>query len=254
MTHLKERLHRRELTIGSWLTFGEPAVAEIMARAGFDWITLDMEHSGLSTAQAQEIIRVLDLCGVPPLVRVMENHQELIKRYMDMGAHGVIVPFVNSKADAQKAVNAVKYPPAGTRGVGLARAQRYSLDLAAYRQWNQEKSVVIVQIEHVKAVQNLEAIMEVDGVDGMIVGPYDLSSSLGCPGNFEHPDFQEALDHVYRTSKKNNYLIGQHIVKPDPALVAKAIESGARFVGFGTDFLFLGESCRNLLNGLRKTD
>ena len=253
MTHLKDRLHRRELTIGSWLTFGDPAVAEIMARAGFDWITLDMEHSGLSTTQAQEIIRVLDLCGVPPLVRVMENHQELIKRYMDMGAHGVIVPFVNSKADAQKAVNAVKYPPFGKRGVGLARAQRYSLDLAAYRDWNQEKSIVIVQIEHIKAVENLEEIMDVDGVDGMIVGPYDLSSSLGCPGEFEHRDFQDALNDIYRRSLTNNYLIGLHVVKPDPALVAKTIEGGARFVGFGTDFLFLGESCRTLLKGLKRT-
>jgi 2-dehydro-3-deoxyglucarate aldolase len=252
MKNLKDRMKKRELTIGSWVTFSDPAVAEIMARAGFDWLTLDMEHSGLSTSQAQEIIRVIDLCGVPPLVRVMENHPEMLKRYMDMGAHGVIVPFVNSKEDAQKAVKAVKYPPAGTRGVGLARAQRYSLDLETYRRWNQENSIVIVQIEHVRAVENLEAIMDVEGVDGMIIGPYDLSSSMGCPGQFDHRDFKDALQDIYRRSRSRNYLLGHHVVTPDLEKLRESIGLGARFVGFGTDFLFLGESCKTALRDVKK--
>lgn len=248
---LKEKLLKRELTIGSWITFSDPAVAEIMARAGFDWLTLDMEHGSLSMDQAQQIVRTVDLCGVPLLVRVMENNPELIKRYMDMGAHGVLVPLVNSQRDAERAVNAVKYPPGGTRGVGLARAQRYSLDLATYMKWNQEKSIVIVQIEHIRAVENLEAIMAVEGVDGMLIGPYDLSGSLGCPGEFDHPTVREALDEIYRISKAHGYLLGQHVVKPDPGLVQEAVERGVRFVGFSDDFLYLGESCRSLLRGVR---
>lgn len=251
MKTLKDRMKQRELTIGSWVTFSDSAVAEIMARAGFDWLTVDMEHSGLSTGQAQEIIRVIDLCGVPPLVRVIENNPDLIKRYMDMGAHGVIVPMVNSRQDAEKAVGSVKYPPVGTRGVGLARAQHYSMDLERYMKWNQEQSIVIAQVEHIRAVENLEAIMDVDGIDAMMIGPYDLSGSLGHPGEFDHPSVREALEHVYRVSKARGYLMGQHVVKPESRLVLEAIERGIRLVGFSDDFLFLGESCRRLMAEVR---
>lgn len=252
MINLKDKLTKRELTIGSWITFGDPAVAEIMARSGFDWLTLDMEHGSLSSDQAQNIIRTVDLCGIPLLVRVMENNPELIKRYMDMGAYGVIVPLINSKSNAEKAVNAVKYPPKGTRGVGLARAQHYSMDLESYMKWNQEKSVVIVQIEHIKAVENLEAIMGVKGVDGMMIGLYDLSGSLGYPGQFDHPSVRGAMDEIYSQSKMNGYLLGQHIVKPDPQGVLDAIDRGVRFIGFSDDFLYLGEYCRQQLGEIKK--
>ena len=248
----KGRLRRRKPTIGSWITIGHPAIAEIMSKAGFDWLAVDMEHGTMSFSQAQEIIRVVDLCGVVPLVRVMENNQDLIKRFMDAGAHGVIVPLVNSKKDAEKAVRAVKYPPVGSRGVGLSRAQSYSLDFEAYRKWNQENSVVIVQIEHINAVENLEAIMGTEGVDGFIIGLYDLSGSVGCPGNFEDPRVQEALREIHRKSMENNYLIGQHIVKPDPEEVRNKLEQGVRFLGFGVDFLFLGEYCKNSIKEIRE--
>jgi len=252
MIDLKDKLIKRELTIGSWITFGDPAVAEIMARAGFDWLTLDMEHGSLSSDQAQQIIRTIDLCGIPPLVRIMENNPDLIKKYMDMGAHGVIVPLVNSMSDAEKAVNAVKYPPKGTRGVGLARAQHYSLDLESYMNWNQEKSIVIAMIEHIRAVENLESIIGVEGIDGVFIGPYDLSGSLGHPGQFEHPAVHEAMEEIYRKAKESGCLIGQHIVKPDPQGVFEAIDRGVQFIGFSDDFLYLGEYCRKLLGEIRK--
>jgi 2-dehydro-3-deoxyglucarate aldolase len=251
MIDLKDKLGRGELTIGSWITFGDSAVAEIMARAGFDWLTLDMEHGSLSADQAQGIIRTIELCGVPPMVRVMENNPELIKKFMDMGAHGVIIPLVNSRESAEKAVRAVKYPPKGTRGVGLARAQRYSMDLASYMKWNEEKSIVIVQIEHIRAVENLEAIMSVDGVDAMMIGPYDLSGSLGHPGDFEHPAVREALDEIYRKSRAKGYLMGQHVVKPDPQGVLDAVAQGILLVGFSNDFIYLGESCKSLLTNVK---
>lgn len=251
MKNLKNKLSKKELTIGSWITLSDPAIAEIMSKSGFDWLAVDMEHSGLSFDQAQGIIRIIDLYNITPFVRVMENNPNLIKRFMDAGAHGVIVPLVNSKSDAEKAVNAVKYPPLGTRGVGLSRAQNYSLDLENYRKWNQENSIVIVQLEHIKAVENLESIMSVNGVDGFIIGLYDLSGSLGYPGNFEHPKVKEALDEIYKKSKKFNYLMGQHIVDPDPQQVLNKIQEGIKFIGFGTDFLFLGENCKRSLNKIK---
>lgn len=251
MNNLKEKLRKREVTIGSWITFSDPAIAEIMAKSGFDWLAVDMEHSGLSFANAQEIVRIIDLCGVTPLVRVMKNDSDMIKKFMDMGAHGVIVPMVNSKEDAQKIVNAVKYPPLGTRGVGLARAQNYSLDLDNYIKWNQKNSIVIVQIEHIAAVENLESIMSVKGVDGFFIGLYDLSASLGCPGDFSNSKVKAALKELHLKARKSGYLMGQHIVNPRPELVRQGIKEGIKFIGFGTDFLFLNCCIQGSMNKIK---
>ena len=251
MKNLKDKLKKKKITIGSWITLNDPAVAEIMAQAGFDWLAVDMEHSGLSFCDAQEIIRVIGLYEVTPLVRVMKNDSSMIKKFMDAGAHGVIVPMVNSKDDAQRAVDAVKYPPLGTRGVGLTRAQNYSLDLESYIEWNQKDSIVIVQVEHIKAVENLEEIMSVKGVDGFIIGPYDLSGSLGCPGDFSDPKFKQALKEIYAKSKRSGYLMGQHVVEPRSELVEEKIKEGVKFIGFGTDFLFLGEHVKSCLKKIK---
>jgi 2-keto-3-deoxy-L-rhamnonate aldolase RhmA len=245
MKNLKQKIITRELTIGSWITFSDPAIAEIMAKSGFDWLAIDMEHSSLSFNQAQQIIRVIDLCQVSPLVRVQENNPDLIKRFMDTGSHGVIVPHVNSKAEAEKAVNAVKYPPVGTRGVGLSRAQNYCMDFDAYYKWSQENSIVIVQVEHIEAVDNLESIMKVEGVDGFILGLYDLSGSLGCPGDFDHPKMKETLDYIINEATKKNFLMGQHVVDPRPELVKEKIKQGMTFIAFGVDFLFFGETIKS---------
>src|SRR3989304_8512061 len=156
---LKEKLQNGEVSIGSWITIGNPSIAEIMAKSGFDWLTVDMEHSAITLDLAQQLIQVIELCGVAPLVRVGENNATMIKRVMDAGSHGVIVPMVNSKDDAINAVNAVKYPPTGKRGVGLARAQGYGVAFDKYKEWVDRDSIVIVQIEHIKAVENLEEIL-----------------------------------------------------------------------------------------------
>jgi len=245
-------LKNRELTIGSWITLGHTSVAEIMLQAGFDWLVIDMEHSAITLPKAQELIQVIELYGSVPLVRVGKNDDTLIKRVMDAGSHGVIVPMVNTKEDAQKAVSAVKYPPVGTRGVGLARAQGYGLEFDKYKNWVNKESVVIVQIEHIKAVENLEAILTVDGVDGFIVGPYDLSASLGYPGEYSRPEVARALEKVVRTSKKLNAMAGFHVVQPDVEDVKLKIKEGYRFIGYSLDTLFLGSACRKGLSEIRK--
>src|SRR5579885_2235656 len=122
---LKQRLRSGDTTVGSWITLAHPAIAEIMAKAGFDWLVVDLEHSVITIREAEELIRVIELCGSVPLVRVSANEPVQIKRVMDAGAHGVVVPMVNSREDAARAVASVKYPPRGARGAGLARAQGY---------------------------------------------------------------------------------------------------------------------------------
>ena len=246
---LKKRLNKKELTIGSWIQIGSPVVAEIMTQAGFDWLVVDMEHSAISIGDAQLLIQIIDLSGCVPLVRLSSNDATLIKRVMDAGAHGIIVPNVNSEDDAVSAVKAVRYPPAGIRGVGLWRAQGYGYDFEKYKEWQAAESVVIVQIEHIEGVNNLEAILRTKGVDGFIIGPYDLSASLGIPGEFEHSDFKNAIDKVNCVSRQMNALMGTHVVMPDVSEVKKKIEEGYRFIAFSIDTLFLGQSCRD---GLKK--
>ena len=236
------------LSIGSWITLSHPAIAEIMATAGFDWLAVDLEHSAINIGQAEELIRTIDLKGIPALVRLSSNNAEQIKRVMDSGAQGVIVPMVKSSVEAVAAVEATKYPPVGTRSVGLARAQGYGARFAEYIQWQQENSAVIVQIEHILAVNNLEDILSVEGVDGYIVGPYDLSGSLGDPGNFVSKEFLSAMDEIRRVSKRLGVPGGVHIVEPDPKSLRECIEEGNKFIAYSVDTRILDIGCRAGLN------
>ena len=252
MIDLKKRLHSNKFSLGSWVTLGHTAVAEIMSKAGYDWLALDMEHSAITLSQAQELVRVIGHSGVVPLVRVGENDPALIKRVMDTGAYGVIVPMINTKYDASKAVNAVKYPPKGTRGVGLARAQGYGLDFEKYRSWADKQSIVIVQIEHIDAINNLEEILSVEGVDGSIIGPYDLSGSLGHPGDFKRQDVKDALRRYEAICRRMNKPMGFHVVKPDPAEAIKFKKRGYSFLAVGLDTLYLAEKCLETVSGIIK--
>lgn len=245
--NLKDKLVNNQFTIGSWITIGHPSIAEIMVNAGFDWLTIDMEHSAITLHQAQNIIQIIELSGIVSLVRVGENDPTFIKRVMDAGAHGVIVPMVNCKDDAINAVNAVKYPPIGTRGVGLTRAQGYGLEFEKYREWVKRESIVIVQIEHIEAVNNLEEILDVDGVDGSIIGPYDLSGSLGYPGEFDRQEVKQALLRYEDICKKMNKPMGFHVVQPDSEIATSYKGKGYVFLAVGIDMLYLGVKSRDVI-------
>jgi 2-keto-3-deoxy-L-rhamnonate aldolase RhmA len=236
-----------DFSIGSWLTIPSTETTEILSNSGFDWLTIDMEHSAITLDKAQAMIRIIELYQVTPLVRVGVNDPTLIKRVMDAGSHGVIVPMVNSKHDAEKAVGAVKYPPKGFRGVGLARAQKYGFGFEDYKKWNDKHSIVIVQIEHILAVENLREILEVDGVDGFIVGPYDLSASLGIPGQFDQKAVVDALQQINQVAGEYNILRGYHVVAPDPDLFKKKVGEGFNFIAYSLDSIILGNSCRQML-------
>ena len=251
-TSLKNQMQKGKVTIGSWITLGHPGIAEIMVQAGFDWLAVDMEHSAITLNQVPQLVQVIELAGCVPLVRVEENNPNLIKRVMDTGAHGVIVPMVNNKEDAIKAVNAVKYPPRGTRGVGLARAQGYGLEFEKYQQWVGKESIVIIQIEHIEAVNNLEEIFRLDGLDGFIIGPYDLSASIGRPGDFNSPQMQKALSTILETAKNYKIVPGFHVISPSADELSKKLDEGYKFLGFSLDTIFLGHACRRELAKTRE--
>lgn len=241
---LKNRIEARELTVGSWLSFGYPAVCEVMATAGFDWLVIDMEHTHIDMFQAAQLIQIIDLAGCIPLVRVGANEPLAIKRAMDAGAHGVIVPMVNTAAEARAAVSSIRYPPFGTRGVGLGRAHAYGLGFEQYKAWAERETILIVQIEHIDGVDNLDEILAVEGVDGFIVGPYDLSGSLGRPGDFEHPDVASALERVRTIMDQSKKVGGFHVVHSDRRQFLDRIEQGYTFIAYGDDMVFLAEKIR----------
>ena len=164
-----------------------------MASAGFDWLCVDMEHTVIDYYEAELLIATIQSKGLVPYVRVGENNANLIKRVMDIGAHGVIVPNVNSAEEARQAVESVKYPPSGSRGVGLYRAQRYGRKFKDYLQWLENESVVIIQIENIKAIDNIDEIFATKGIDAFLIGPYDLSASMNITAEFDHPEFIKTL-------------------------------------------------------------
>jgi 2-dehydro-3-deoxyglucarate aldolase len=253
MVCLKERLRNGEVLVGSWITLAHPAIAEIMARAGFDWLTIDLEHSVITIREAEELIRVIELCGVAPLVRVSANDPVQIKRVMDAGAHGVIVPMVNTPGEAADAVAAVQYPPAGRRGVGLARAQGYGTGFRPYLEWLRADAVVIVQVEHVDAVNCLEDILSLPGVDGYFIGPYDLSASMGLAGEFDHPEMVGVLERIKRAGEDFGKPGGLHVVEPDTSRLEECINQGFRFIAYSLDTRMLDNACRTGLSAVRES-
>jgi 2-keto-3-deoxy-L-rhamnonate aldolase RhmA len=244
---LKHKLRAKEIALGSWITLDSAAIAEIMATAGYDWVVVDLEHSVIDLSGAASLIRTIDLCGAAPLVRLTSNDQDQIKRVMDAGAHGIVVPMVNSAAEATHAVAATRYAVAGSRGVGLARAQGYGVTYQDYLHWQVDGPVVIVQIEHKDAITRLEEILTVRGVDGFLIGPYDLSCSMGIPGEFERSEFVDAIAHIREVGQRLGVPAGLHIVEPDLQRLAQVIREGYTFIAYSVDTRILDVGLRQAL-------
>lgn len=241
---LKNKLQNNTLSIGSWITIGHPAVIDIMASAGFEWLVIDMEHTSIDLGTAHQLIVSIQANKMKALVRVSKNEEVIIKRVLDMGADGIIVPMVKSKIDALQAIDYAKYPPTGKRGVGLFRAQKYGLGFNEYKEWVENELVIIAQIEHIEAVHNIEEIITTQGIDGIIIGPYDLSGSMGCPGEYDREDVAHAIHHVLDVCKNHNVPSGFHVIESDPSNFIKRAQHGCTFLAYSLDFFFLGDNAR----------
>jgi len=249
---LKLRLANNELTIGSWVTLAHSSIAEIMAAAGFDWLVIDAEHSVIELSEIQTLIQAMQLHDCPAIVRLTSNDANQIKRVMDAGATGVMVPQVNSAEAAAAAVRHTYYPPRGTRGVGLARAQGYGASFGSYVDWLSNHAVVVVMIEHRDAVEHIDEILAVDGVDAFIIGPYDLSASMGMPGDISHPDVQAAIAQACAAGQAHGIPGGIHVVEPDRDELYRQIDTGYRFLGYALDTRILDSLCRRDLGEIRR--
>lgn len=251
-SRLKTKLKNNELTLGSWLTIPHHSIVEIMSSANFEWLTIDIEHSAIDFQTVQNLIGHIQANGMEALVRVSKNDEVIIKRVMDAGANGIIVPLVRNAEEAREAVSYVKYPPTGKRGVGLSRAQHYGLNFQSYNEWVQNESIVIAQIEHIDAVNNLSEILDVEGVDGIIVGPYDLSASMGKPGKFDDEDVKEVLNRIDQITLSKNKPLGFHVISSNHKDLIQKINKNYTFLAFSLDFFFLGDKAREEMSLIKK--
>lgn len=248
MNKFKERLCRGDRLLGTMLTLPSPAVAEILADTGFDWLFIDGEHGPFETADIQAALQAVGE-QVACVVRVPAASEVPIKKALDLGAVGIIAPQVNTAEQAQQVVQWSRYAPDGTRGVGLARAHGYGMRFDEYIKTANEQVAVIVQAEHAQAVENIEAIVKVPGIDAVLIGPYDLSASLGKMGQINDPAVTAAIDHVTDTCLAANIRLGMFGVTADA--VKPYVERGYTLIVAGVDTLLLGTAAANLFSELR---
>ena len=183
--NLKKKLNSNQVTLGSWITFQSDKSIEVLSHFSFDWLCIDIEHNLFNEETLMHLIRTIQYYNKAALIRIDSNDPVIIKKCLDAGADGLIIPMINTAQDAINAINSSYYPPLGNRGVGLSRAQRYGLEFENYKKWLDENLVIIAQIEHHEGISNLDEIVRIDGIDGFIIGPYDLSASIGHPGEIE---------------------------------------------------------------------
>jgi 2-dehydro-3-deoxyglucarate aldolase/4-hydroxy-2-oxoheptanedioate aldolase len=246
-TKFRARLRHRESLIGTMLTLPAPAVAEMCADAGFDWLFVEMEHGALDLHDIEHIAQAVgERCAC--VVRVPSNDRVWIGKILDLGVSGIIVPQVNSADEAARAVSAAKYPPQGTRGVGMGRASRYGAQLNEYLAQANDETAVIVQIEHADAVKNVERIAQVAGVDAFMIGPFDLSGSYGKPGRIGDDDVQAAIAKARTTAFAHQLSVSVFCPTIEQARRARA--EGYNLMLVGADNLFLGSALRGVLREL----
>lgn len=248
--HVRGRLLAGEMLVGTVVTLPAPEVPEILAGAGFDWLFIDAEHSPLDMRDAQALLQGARR-GCPCLVRVPAGEEVWLKKALDIGAAGVIVPQVHTAEQAEAVVRLCRYPPEGVRGVGVARAQGYGSRFAEYVATANKRVTVVIQAESAEAVGNIGAIAAVSGIDAVFVGPYDLSASLGKAGRLDDPEVVGAIAAVTESCHRAGVRLGAFGV--DAAAVRPFIEAGYTLIAVGIDTLFLASAAGDVLAELGRS-
>ena len=234
---LKRALAEGKVCLGATITMNSPVVAELMSHIGFDWLWIETEHSSLTEENVLTMLQAANGSDVSTCVRVPWNDKTMIKRYLDTGPDGIIIPLVNSREEAEAAVRAMKYPPVGERGAGLSRAQAYGLHMGEYMATANEEVMTTLMIEHIKAVANIDEILAVEGVDSVIIGALDLSGSMGLLGQTSDPRVEGAIQTVLAASKRAKVPCGIITVSPEQA--NERIAQGFTQIIMGIDVLYL---------------
>jgi 2-keto-3-deoxy-L-rhamnonate aldolase RhmA len=246
---LKDMFKQGKPALGTWITVGNQDITEVAATVGFDYLVFDTEHAPLTNETVQRLMQVTGN-KIVPLVRVAWNDQVLIKLALDIGAYGLIIPLVNSKEDAIKAVSSAKYPPIGTRGIGPRRASNYYQAFSDYVKSADTEVMVIIQIEHVDAVKNLDEILSVKGIDAIFIGPADLTASMGLLGKYDDPRVIAIINEILEKAKQSKVIAGIHTFGPEDA--AKRIKQGFQLIIVGTDVGFFIQGCKETVNRIKE--
>lgn len=248
---LKHKMLNRQQVYGAWTSIGHPSITEILARSGVDFVGIDIEHSTIDQTQCQRIIACCHAAGVLCLPRIASHDSQMSRRLLDSGADGLIVPMVENAEQARQMVMWAKYPPVGKRGYGVGRAQGYGMDFDAYAStWN-DSSILMAQIESVSAVSHIDQILAVEGLDAVMVGPYDISGSLNVPGQLSHPKVKEAAQTIIEASRRANKGCATQIVDPHAALMQQAQQEGYTITVLASDVFILWKWAERIANEIK---
>ncbi len=240
---IRSNLKKGKVSLGSWLQISNTSVAEILGDAGYDWIAIDMEHASIGYSKLPDLCRALELNNTLPLVRLIEGSERECKQALDSGAGGLIIPMIKSAEQLMSSISASCWPPRGTRGVGFSRANLFGKNFETYSNLAQ-KPLIIAMIENINAIQELDKILDVPGLDSIFIGPYDLSASMGMTGNFKSREFKSTLNEIKLKAMQKNIPLGIHIVQPDIALLHEKIKEGYQFIAYSIDSVMLIESVK----------
>jgi len=245
----RRRLVNNEKLLGTLLSLPSPEIAELISKSGFDWLFIDLEHSTINVQSAQCMIQAAQ-SNAHCILRVPGNEEIWIKRCLDTGAEGIIVPQVNTKEEAEYAVRYTKYPPQGKRSVGISKAHNYGITFNQYIQNANDDIALIVQCEAQEAIKNLPEILEVEGIDCVFIGPYDLSASMGKTGKIQSTEVVDAINSIQKQCSKKNMPLG--IFGATPEAVKKYKDEGYNLIAVGIDVLMLYNSAKKAINKLKE--
>ncbi len=247
----KAKLKAGETVFGCFIRYPNASLVEVLGYQPWDFIVFDGEHGTIDPQDCENMVRAAELRGVTPIVRVTTNQAPIILRFMDSGAHGLHVPWVNTAAEAEAVVRAVKYEPRGVRGLAFIRAADYgqTIPLGEYVQQANAETLVAIHVETITAVENLPEIVKIDGIDVIFIGPTDLSQSLGVPGQPQHPKVQEAISRIFDTVAGSDKVVG--IMAPNVQAARQWRERGARYITIGFESLLM-PAVREYLRAVRE--
>ena len=233
------RLRARERMFAGWVSYAHPSITETFARAGFDFMFIDMEHSTISVEQGQRIIAASQSEGVPCIPRPVSHNNDFIKPLLESGSDGLLIQMVETPDQVRTLINYSKYPPVGRRTYGVNRAQAYGFDFDDYiRDWN-ETSSFMLQIESIEGVKNIAELLAFDEIDGVMIGPLDISGSLGVPGQVSHPKVVEASKRVIQECRNRGKSCGTQLAHATPEGVSAMFEMGYNYIILGSDLFVL---------------
>lgn len=250
---LKKKFKNRELIFGGWASIGQPQIVEAFCLINkFDFVSIDIEHGAIDYELCIRLISTIQGQNKCCLPRIDSHNRSMIKRLLDFGADGIIVPMIETYEELKSIISYIKYPPIGNRSYGVNRAHRYGNGFGNYvERWN-EDSIIIIQIETVYGIENIDKLIKNPHVDGVMVGPYDLSGSMGIPGQLEHPKVKEAIQSVSRKCKDANMTTGPHLIYPDKAQLENSIKDANNLNILSSDIFILGKWAEDMNSILKQ--